>query len=158
MSFKYNVSKFPVAGTSKLLATQGGKHIFNILLSTDAWNGALVKKGAYGGFEYYAEDTASTFEGIVIDQAANGNWYVEVTNPGDAILIYNPPVVEAEYNKDFSSEKSFYLKAGEIGRGHELAIGDVFELSADGFSGTASKGATVNGVTGKKPVISSASV
>lgn len=153
MSFKYSVSKFPTAGVSKLLATNGGKHIYDIELATDAWNGALVKKGAYVDFHYYAEDTATTFEGIVIDQAANGNWYVEVTNPGDALLVYNPPVVEAEYNREFSSEKSFYLAKGELARAHELAIGDVFELSTDGFSGTPTKGASVSGVTGKKPTI-----
>ncbi len=155
MSFKCAFTDYPVAGVSKLIATKGGAHIFNVTLGSDAWNGAIIKRGAWKSFDNYDEATATTFNGKIVGQAANGNFYVEVTADGnlDYLIVYNPPVVEAQWSKDASSEKHFYLKKGEVARAHELKLGDVFELSANGFDGTAAVGKTVTGVVGKKPKV-----
>lgn len=163
MSYKYAFTEYPTSGVNKLLATggaYGGGHIYNVTASTDLWNGAIIKRGDWLSFDNYAEDTATTFKGVVRGQAANKNWYVEVTEDGglDALLVYNPPVVEAQFNKDASAEKHFYIAAGEVARAHELKVGDIFELSEDGFdldtnSATLAAGKTINGVAGKKPTV-----
>lgn len=162
MSFKYEISKFPTSGVNKLIATQGGAHIYNVTLTTDAWNGAIIKRGDWLDFDNYAEATATTFAGKVVGKAANGNFYVEVTADGNLnyLLVYNPPVVEADWNNNFKAEANFYLAAGEVARAHELKMGDIFELSKDGFDGvddsTADSdiiGKTITKVSGKKPVI-----
>lgn len=161
MSFKYSVEKFPMAGVSRMLATYGGAHILSVVLDEEEilWNGAIIGVGDYAGFENYEEDVPTAFTGKIIDKAANGNWYVQVETANNAFLVYNPPVVEAEYNNNFTDEKSFCLmgKNGDLARAHELKKYDVFELSADGFKVTdeknIKKGATISGVTGKKPTI-----
>lgn len=156
MSFKYAFTEYPVAGVSKLLATNGGAHIYNVTLSTEAWNGAIVKRGNWNSFDNYAEDTATTFNGIVRGQAANGNWYIEVlADLGfDALIVYNPPVVEAEWGTMASAEKHFYLKAGEVARAHELKRGDIFEVSANACSGAdLEEGATISTISNKKLVV-----
>lgn len=154
MSFKYEWTEFPVAGVSKLLATNGGAHIYNITLSTDAFNGAIIGRGDWLSFDNYSETTPTSISAIVREQAANGNWYVEIVSASNALFVYNPPVVEAEWDKDASAEKHFYLKAGvDVARAHELCPGDIVEVSANGFQGTPSKGATISSVYGKKMVI-----
>ena len=154
MSYKLTMGEFPVAGVSKLLATNYGAHIFNVTLSTDAWNGALIKKSdAMLSFDNYSEEDATEIKARVAWQAANGNWYVEVMEDTDTLLVYNVPIIEADYTKDMASEKHFYLAAGEVARAHQLKKGDIFELSEDGFEGTPSVGATISSVSGKKPVV-----
>ena len=156
MSYKFAMEDFPVAGVSKLIATQGGAHIYNVTLTSDAWNGAIIKRGDWLSFDNYSEATATDFKGKIVGQAANGNWYVEVTEDGnlDYLLVYNVPIVEMDYTKDMASERHFYLKTGEVARAHELKLGDIFELSSDGFDGDPAVGATLSGVSGKKPTVS----
>ena len=155
MSMKYEISRFPVAQPSRLLATNGGAHILSCELSTDAWNGAIIGLGDYLGFEYYEEVEPTEFEAVVVDKMASGGYLVEVTKADNAWLVYNPPVVEAEWTNDFKQEKNFYLKAGvDMARCHQLTPHDIFELSADGFEGAdVYVGATISGVSGKKPVV-----
>lgn len=154
MFIKYNIEKYPTANPSNVLSggTYGG-HMFSIKLATDAWNGALVAVGDWESLDLFAEETASTFTGTIVEKMANGNYLVLVDDPGDAVLVYNPPYAAEEYNNAFKSETSFYIPAGEIARAYALAKYDRFELSADGFEGTPEVGATINGVTGKKPVV-----
>ena len=50
----------------------------------------------------------------VVDMAANGNYYVEILEDQaatDALIVYNPPVIEEEYNKSFLLESNFYIPA-----------------------------------------------
>lgn len=154
MAFKYAITTWPTAGVSKLLATNGGAHILNVKATDDIWNGAIVGVGAYKDFEYYEEAAPTTFTATIVDKAANGNWYVQVESAENAFLVYNPPVVEAEWTKKFSKEENFYIAKGEIMRCHELKKYDIFELSANGFGGSTApaKGDTISVVTGKKPV------
>lgn len=156
----YNITQHADANVSKLLATQGGKHIYNVTLSTAADNGNIIKRGNYISFDNYAEATATTFNGIIRGKAANGNWYVEVLEDlgTDALLVYNAPIIEEDYNNAFKKESNFYVGAGEVCRAHELACGDIFEVSALGFSGTPVAGASITTISGKKLVVGSVSV
>ena len=141
-----------IAYPSKLIAQNGGKHIYNIELATDTDNGNLVSKGAFIDLDLYEEAAATTFEGVIQKKAANGNWYVEVVEAGDALFVYMPAFIEEDYTNSFKNEKRFYNAAGSTVRGYELAVGDVFELSAEGFDGTPEAGKTVT-VANKKLVV-----
>ena len=152
MAIKYSIEKHAVAFPSKLLAQNGGKHIYNIELATDTDNGNLVKRGSFIDLDLYEEDTAATFEGVIQKQAANGNWYVEVVNPGDALFVYMQAFIAEEWTNKFKAESNFYNAAGDVVRGYELAVGDVFEVSAEGFTGTPEAGKTVS-VAAKKLVV-----
>ena len=152
MAIKYSIEKHAVAFPSKLLAQNGGKHIYNIELATDTDNGNLVKRGSFIDLDLYEEEAATTFEGVIQKQAANGNWYVEVVNPGDSLFVYMQAFIAEEWTNKFKAESNFYNAAGDIVRGYELAVGDVFEVSAEGFTGTPEAGKTVS-VAGKKLVV-----
>ena len=141
-----------VAYPSKLIAQNGGKHIYNIELATDTDNGNLVAKGDFIDLDLYEEAAATTFEGVIQKKAANGNWYVEVVEAGDALLVYMPAFIEEEWTKTLKDERRFFNAAGATVRGYELAVGDVFELSAEGFDGTPEAGKTVS-VANKKLVV-----
>jgi hypothetical protein len=152
MAIKYSIEKHAVAWPSKLLAQNGGKHIYNIKLATDTDNGNLVARGAFIDLDTYEEAAASTFEGIIQKKAANGNWYVEVVNPGDSLFVYMQAFIAEDWTNKWKKESNFYNAADEIVRGYELAVGDVFEISEEGFTGTPEAGKTVS-VAGKKLVV-----
>ncbi len=149
MAIDLAIGKHAMSGVSKLLATSGGAHIYNVVLSSDADNGNLIARGAATTFDQYAEATATSFKGIVQWKAANGNFYVEVTEATDALLVYNVPMSPYDEPK-LKSEKIFYNAKGEVVRAHELKVGDIFELSVEGFNGTPTVGASVTGVSNKK--------
>ena len=69
---------------------------YNVELTTAADNGNLIARGDWVSLDLYKEAAVTTFEGVVQEQAANGNWYVEVTNPGDALFVYQQPVIAEE--------------------------------------------------------------
>ena len=152
MAIKYSIEKHAVAFPSKLLAQNGGKHIYNVELATDTDNGNLVARGAFIDLDTYEEAAVKTFEGVIQKKAANGNWYVEVVNPGDALLVYMQAFIAEEWTNKFKKESNFYNAAGDIVRGYELAVGDVFEVSAEGFTGTPEAGKKVS-VAAKKLVV-----
>ena len=152
MAIKYSIEKHAVAFPSKLLAQNGGKHIYNVELATDTDNGNLVARGAFIDLDLYEEAAATTFEGVIQKKAANGNWYVEVKNPGDALFVYMQAFIAEEWTNKFKKESNFYNAAGETVRAYELAVGDVFEVSAEGFNGTPEAGKTVS-VANKKLVV-----
>ena len=156
MAYKYNWTEYPVAGVAKVLATYGGAHIANITLTSDAFNGAVIGRGDWLSFDNYSETTPTSISAVVREQAANGNWYVEILSAENAWFVYNPPVVEAEWNRGASSEKHFYLKKGDVARAHNLKPYDIVEVSADGFSGTPVAGGVINSVSGKKMVVTAA--
>ena len=154
MAVKYEITTWPTAQPSNLLATYGGKHIINIEAAEDIWNGALVGRGDYVAFEYFEEAEAGEIDAEIIEQLANGNFLVHVKSAEDVYFVYNPPVVETEWTNTFRQEKNFYIAAGEIMRAHELAANDTFELSADGFAGDDPVvGATISSISDKKPVV-----
>lgn len=146
-----NFVKHAVAGSSKLKATICG-HIYNIQAAADIDNGCIVGKGEYIAPEYYAETAAGTFSGTIIDKAANGNFYVEITSAENALLVLTVPLIYEQYTTRMQEESNFYNAKGDLMRCYELVPGDIFELSAEGFTGTPAKGATVS-VTDKKVTV-----
>lgn len=140
-----------VAGSSKIKATVCG-HIYNIKAAADIDNGCIVGKGDWQGMEVYAEAAAGAFSGKIIEKAANGNWYVEVVSATNAYLVLTVPMTYIETPQQFAHEKYFYNEKDDIMRCYELVPGDIFELSAEGFSGTPTKGASVS-VSNKKVTV-----
>lgn len=139
-------TKHAVCASTRLAATTatGGDGIIDIKLSAAGDNGIIVGKGAYNSAGYYAEAAATTFTGEIIDVAPNGNFYVEVYTAANAFLVLNVPLIYEQYNTRMQEESNFYNASGDIVRGYKLHVGDVFELSAEGFDGTPVKNATVS--------------
>lgn len=143
MAIKYVINEHATAYPSLMLAANGGKHIFSLLLDKDTDNGQVVAKDAWQGHQYYSVKDSTGVTGVILEQAANGNWYVEITEPGDGLFIYQVPMIEEEFTRSFQKESNFYNEAGDIVRGYEMAKGDIVEVSALGFNGTPTKGAAV---------------
>lgn len=139
---------------TKVLAGNGGEHILNIELTSDADNGSIVSAGEYKSFDNYVEAVApAAYEAKIVDVAADGNFYVQVVNPADAILVCE--VITNPYNNydsRFTAAKNFYNAKGAVVRGYVLHKFDIYELSAEGFQGTPEVGKTVT-VTGRKHVV-----
>lgn len=150
----FNFVKHAVAGSSKLKATIAG-HIYNIRIEQDMDNGCIVAKGDYIEPEVYKMKESTGFKGKILGPAGNGNWYVEVVTPGDALLMLQVPLIYEEYTTRMQHESNFFNANGDDVRCYELYTGDVFELSAEGFdSGTpaAGKDVTVTKTTCKLTV------
>lgn len=156
MAIKYAIEKFPVAFPSKTLSSMNGAHLYSLQHTDDLWNGAVVAKGDYVSLDLYEATDATAIKAEVVDVAANGNFYVEISEDAkavDALIVYNAPVIEEEYNKSFQLESNFYVPAEMEARAYAVREGDIWELSADAFDGTPTVGATVSAVTGKKWVV-----
>lgn len=153
MAIKYTIAQHATANPAKVLARLGGKHIYSVKLTSDTDNGNLIARGAWLGRDLYEEAAATKFTGIVRQQEPNGNWLVEVTDPGDALFCYVAPIIEEEFNNTFKKESNFYNAKGDVVRAYELAVGDTLEVSEEGFSATPTAGAAVTGVAAKKMTI-----
>ena len=133
------IAKHAVAFPSKVLARDGGKHIYNIQLAEASGkyvdNGWFVGKGDFIELDLYKAKAPTTFEGKVVGKAANGNFYVEVLTPGDALFVYNVPMIEETYNNNFKKEPNYTNAPTQVVRSYELAVGDIIEISAEGFAG-----------------------
>lgn len=145
-------TKHAVVGTSELLATIGGAHIRNIEATADIDNGCVVGCGEYKRPDVYAEAAAGTFAGKIIGKAANGNWYVDVTEAENCWLVAQVPLIYEDYTTQCQHESNFYNAAGDVMRCMELKVYDRFEVSAEGIVGTPAVGATVS-VSAKKLTI-----
>ena len=133
-----NIAKHAVAFPSKVLARDGGKHIYNIQLAEAASayvdNGWFVGKGEFVELDLYKAKAPTSFEGKVVGKAANGNFYVEVVTPGDALFVYQVPMIEETYSNTFKKESNYTNAPTQVVRAYELAVGDVFEISEDGVN------------------------
>lgn len=150
MSVKFAIDQHIVAYPSKVLARNGGRHIYNIQLSTDTDNGMFIGKGDFVELDLYKEATVATISAKVLGKAANGHYYVEILADTDALFVYQEPLIAEEYSKTFEKESNFYNAKGDVVRAYELAKGDVVEISADGFDGTPTAGATISAIAAKK--------
>ena len=134
-----NIAKHAVAFPSKVLARDGGNHIYNIQLAEASNkfvdNGWFVGKGDFVELDLYKAKAPTTFDGKVVGIAANGNYYVEVVDPGDALFVYQVPMIEETYNNTFKKESNYTNAPTQVVRSYELAVGDIVEISADGFDG-----------------------
>ena len=127
-------TKHAVAESTMLKATHVG-NIWNIEAVANIDNGTIVKKGDYLRPEVYKEDTATTFAGKIIEKAANGGFRVEVTAIGEGEgLVLSVPLIYEEYTTKMQEESNFYNAKGDIMRVYELYVGDVFTISAEGFT------------------------
>ena len=150
---KYNIEKHAVAAPTKVLAQNYGAHIYNVQITDDLDQGAIIKRGAWLSLDTYAEAAASTMTGVIRQKATNGNWYVEITdNPDNELFVYSVPMIAEEYNNNFKKISNFYNAAGTVVRAYTLVVGDIVELSAEGFDGTPEAGKNVT-VAGKKFVV-----
>lgn len=135
---------------SKLLAASGGGHIYDIQLTADHDNGVLVGRGNYIKLGTYQETTVpNTFAGIIREQAANGNWYVEVTAATEALWILMPEISPYEAIPETVNPKAWVNKAGDTVKGYSLTKGDIFEMSAEGFTGIPAVNKSVTFASGK---------
>ena len=134
-----NIAKHCVAFPSKVLARDGGKHIYNIQLAEAADkfvdNGWFVGKGDFVELDLYKAKAPTSFEGKVVGVAANGNYYVEVKSAENALFVYQVPMIEETYNNTFKKESNYTNAPTQVVRSYELAVGDIVEISVDGFDG-----------------------
>ena len=134
-----NIAKHAVGFPSKTLASSGGKHLFNIQLAeaSDKFvdNGWFVARGDFIELDLYKAKAPTSFEGKVVGIAPNGNYYVEVVTPGDALFVYQVPMIEETYNNTFKKESNYTNAPKQVVRTYELAVGDIVEISVDGFDG-----------------------
>lgn len=152
MAIKYEIENQGYAYPTKVLSSRVG-HNLNIVLTTDSPNGAIVGVGDYVSFDQYEEDIAPVgYKAKIIDTAADGNFYVQVTAVdvnAPAVLIYETPVIAENYNSKFTNPKNFYSEAGKTVHGLVLTTLDVYELSAELFEGTPQVGKEVE-INGRK--------
>lgn len=159
MSVKYDLEKHHVCFPSKVLSGQAG-HILNMVIKEDVDNGTICGVGDYVSFDQYEKaDAPSDYEAKILEKAADGNWYVQVTKINinePAILIYEVPEIAENYNQKFTAISNFYNHATEeepkTVRGYMLTPYDVYELSEDAFDGTPEEGATLT-ISGQKHVV-----
>jgi hypothetical protein len=110
---------------------------------------------AWPEFDVFDEATVNTFEGIVEQQMPDGTWLVCVTNPGDALLVYQKELTAYESPRELLKPTAMFNKAGDIVRCYKLSKFDRISISADNFNGTPVAGATISGVEDKKMTIGS---
>lgn len=154
MAIRYSLEHHHVCFPTKVLSERVGR-VLNMVISEDTDNGTVCGKGAYVSFDQYkVAEVPAAFEGEILEQAADGNWYVEVKKidpNAPAILIYEVPEIAENYNSKFTSIANFFNEASaertKTVRGFVLGVTDVYELSEDAFEGKpeAGKKVTING-------------
>ena len=152
MHINWSVDSHATALPSNVLAQDYGAHIFNIKLSANCDNGNLVAAGDWESFDVFTEAAVTTFAGKIVQKMPNGNWLVLVTDPGDALLVYQKPLTPYESPRELTDESAFYNKAGDIVRAYGLCKWDRFEVSDLAFDGTPVVGKTVSVVSKKLKV------
>ena len=95
MAIRYAIESHAWGAPAKVKSAIAG-HIYNIQISEDYDNTNFLAKNDYLSFDLYSDKTATGFSGIVREQAANGNYYVEVVDPGDALL--RPQSLESSHS------------------------------------------------------------
>ena len=153
---KVNITQYPVAFPSKTVASNKGCHMYSLKHETESWNGAVVAKGDYASLDLYEEAEATEMDAEIVDVAANGNFYVEIKKDipaSKAVVVYNVPMIEEEYNKNFQKESNYYIPAEVEERAYPVREGDIWELSKDNFTGVPVVGATITSIADKKWVI-----
>lgn len=158
MSINWAISEHGTGFPSNTLAQEYGNHILNVKLASNTDNGMLVAADVskkWADFDVFDEAAVTTFTGVIEQQMPNGNWLVLVTNPGDALLVYQKPLTPYESPRELLQEKAFYNKAGDIVRCYVLSKFDRIEVSASNFNGTPRAGKAITGVSSKKMTIAS---
>lgn len=135
MAISYVIGSHAWGAPAKVLASEGGKHIYNVKIGdAPVDNCNFIARDAWLDLDLYSEKACTGFAGVIRGQAANGNWWVEVTTPGDALFVYTVPMIEEEWTMNFKKESNFFNAKGDIARCYELAVGDILEISDAGFT------------------------
>lgn len=141
MAFQKNVTEHNVAFPSKM----GAGHILNLAVAKDTDNGVIASVGAYKDFDRYdVEEGNAGFKGTIVGQAANGNWYVQVSAIDPAkppVFLINSAIVEDQTLH--GQEKYFFNAAGDTVKGYVMGLYDIVEESDKIFTGTPAVGKTV---------------
>ena len=156
MAIKTVITQYPTCFPSKVACRDGAAHVYSLQHNDELWNGAVVAKGDYVSLDLYEAKEATTMDAKIVDVAANSNFYVEIQKDipaTEAVLVYNVPMIEEEYNKNFQKESNYYIPAETVARAYTLREGDIIELSKDNFTGAPTVGATITSIAGKKWVI-----
>lgn len=148
MAIRYAIESHAWGAPAKVKSAIAG-HIYNVQLSEDTDNTNFVARDEWLSFDLYSDKDASDFEGIVREQLPNGNYAVEVVDPGDALFVYNVPIIEEDFTNNFKKESNFFNAEGDVVRAYELAVGDILEISEAGFTAAPTVGATVT-LSGRK--------
>lgn len=128
--------KHTVAESTDILGTHYGAHIYNIRMKEDHDNGIIVGKGKYLEDDVFEEDDAKDFEGVILEQAANGGFVVEVIKAADGdALVLQVPKTYYEFSQA-KAESQFYNAKDDVVRAYQLQYADRFTLSAEGFTTT----------------------
>lgn len=152
-------SAFTIAATharalpSNVVSQRYGNHMPSVKIATDTDNGNLIAVGAWTAWDYFAEAAVTTFKGKIIAQDKNGDWVVLVTDPGDAVFVYQKPLTPYETPEELLNEKTMYNKAGDIVRTYILTKYDRITVSTEGFNGTPAVGKNITGVSAKKMTV-----
>ena len=115
MAIRFTIEKHAVFFPSKILAGHAGEHNFNLRITADRDNGCIRGLGRWIGFDEYEEANAPAgFTGVIREKAADGiSWYVEVTEPADAVVIYTPEVIAETYDERFKDMSNFFNAEGK---------------------------------------------
>lgn len=160
MAVKYTIGgPYAVCFPTKIRSGNCG-HVLNLTLQQDLENGTIRSAGQWIELDNYKDaapasgNGAAVFQGVIREKSARGNWYVEVTADTTDLLVYQEPVIaESNYGKKWVSEKNWINEEGDVVRAYTLCKYDIFEVSAEAFSGTPSAGKTVTANAAGKLVV-----
>ena len=110
-------TKHGVVETSSLLATHGGRHIFNVVADVDVDNGSVCKLGEFVESDYYKAEVPAVEDAVM--------------------LIATEPKIYSEYTKKMQEESNFYNGKGELMQADDMDRLDRFALSAEAFDDAA---------------------
>lgn len=160
MAVKYTIGgPYAVCFPTKIRSGNCG-HVLNLTLQQDLENGTIRSAGQWIELDNYKDaapasgNGAAVFQGVIRGKSARGNWYVEVTADTTDLLVYQEPVIaESNYGKKWVSEKNWINEKGDVVRAYTLCKYDIFEVSAEAFSGTPDSGKTVTANAAGKLVV-----
>ena len=160
MAVKYTIGgPYAVCFPTKIRSGNCG-HVLNLTLQQDLENGTIRSAGQWIELDNYKDaapasgNGAAVFQVIIREKSARGNWYVEVTADTTDLLVYQEPVIaESNYGKKWVSEKNWINEKGDVVRAYTLCKYDIFEVSAEAFSGTPDAGKTVTANAAGKLVV-----
>lgn len=160
MAVKYTIGgPYAVCFPTKIRSGNCG-HVLNLTLQQDLENGTIRSAGQWIELDNYKDaapasgNGAAVFQGVIREKSARGNWYVEVTADTTDLLVYQEPVIaESNYGKKWVSEKNWINEKGDVVRAYTLCKYDIFEVSAEAFSGTPVAGKTVTANAAGKLVV-----
>ena len=135
MAIRYSIDTHNVAFPSKVRSGMCG-HTLNCYITEDTDN----------GYDEYNVTTApSDFAGVIRGKAANGHWYIEVTNAGSTptVFIHQPVIIAEDFTRSFTRESNFFNAAETVVKGYVLSVLDIIEESEVIFTGTPAENKTV---------------